>query len=95
MVRNLFVLSLLSAVLVGCMGPEKGPSPVTDGAGDANLVPAAGPDPRGRSGRRARSGPGREEGPDEVEGQAAPQQQQQQVSRKAYINDTSVTKVST
>ena len=42
MVRNLFVLSLLSAVLVGCMGPEKGPSPVTDGAGDANLVPATG-----------------------------------------------------
>ncbi len=42
MVRNLFVLSLLSAVLVGCMGPEKGPSPVTDGAGDANLVPAGG-----------------------------------------------------
>jgi hypothetical protein len=42
MVRNLFVLSLLSAILVGCMGPEKGPSPVTDGAGDANLVPAAG-----------------------------------------------------
>ena len=42
MVRNLFVLSLLSAVLVGCMGPEKGPSPVPDGAGDANLVPAAG-----------------------------------------------------
>ncbi len=42
MVRNLFVLSLLSAVLVGCMGPEKGPSPVTDGAGDANLVPASG-----------------------------------------------------
>ena len=42
MVRNLFVLSLLFAVLVGCMGPEKGPSPVTDGAGDANLVPAAG-----------------------------------------------------
>jgi len=42
MVRNLFVLSLLSVVLVGCMGPEKGPSPVTDGAGDANLVPAAG-----------------------------------------------------
>ncbi len=42
MVRNLFVLSLLSAVFVGCMGPEKGPSPVTDGAGDANLVPAAG-----------------------------------------------------
>jgi len=40
MVRNLFVLSLLSAVVVGCMGPEKGPSPVTDGAGEANLVPA-------------------------------------------------------
>jgi hypothetical protein len=42
MVRNLFVLSLLSISIVGCMGPEKGPSPVTDGAGDANLVPAAG-----------------------------------------------------
>ncbi len=42
MVRNLFVLSLLSIAIVGCMGPEKGPSPVTDGAGDANLVPAAG-----------------------------------------------------
>lgn len=42
MVRNLFVLSLLSTAIVGCMGPEKGPSPVTDGAGDANLVPAAG-----------------------------------------------------
>ena len=42
MARNLFVLSLLSFVIVGCMGPEKGPSPVTDGAGDANLVPAAG-----------------------------------------------------
>lgn len=41
MVRNLFVLSLLSTAFVGCMGPEKGPSPVTDGAGDANLVPAA------------------------------------------------------
>ena len=32
MVRNLFVLSLLSFAIVGCMGPEKGPSPVTDGA---------------------------------------------------------------
>ena len=42
MARNLFVLSLLSFAIVGCMGPEKGPSPVTDGAGDANLVPAAG-----------------------------------------------------
>jgi len=41
MVRNLFVLSLLSFAVVGCMGPKKGPSPVTDGAGDANLVPAA------------------------------------------------------
>jgi len=40
MVRNLFVLSLLSFALVGCLGPQKGPSPVTDGAGDANLVPA-------------------------------------------------------
>ena len=40
MVRNLFVLSLLSAVLVGCMGPEKGPSPVTDGAA-SDLVPVA------------------------------------------------------
>jgi hypothetical protein len=40
MVRNLFVLSLLSFAIVGCMGPKKGPSPVTDGAGDANLVPA-------------------------------------------------------
>ncbi len=42
MVRNLFVLSLLSAVLVGCMGPKKGPSPVTDGptgAAPAVLVP--------------------------------------------------------
>ena len=41
MVRNLFVLSLLSFAVVGCMGPKKGPSPVTDGAGDANLVPVA------------------------------------------------------
>jgi hypothetical protein len=41
MVRNLFVLSLLSFAVVGCMGPKKGPSPVTDGAGDANLVPTA------------------------------------------------------
>jgi hypothetical protein len=39
MVRNLFVLSLLSFALVGCMGPEKGPSPVTDGAGAGDLVP--------------------------------------------------------
>jgi hypothetical protein len=43
MVRNLFVLSLLSFALVGCMGPEKGPSPVTDGAA-SDLVPfSAGP----------------------------------------------------
>ena len=41
MVRNLFVLSLLSFGFVGCMGPEKGPSPVTDGAGTGDLVPAA------------------------------------------------------
>ena len=39
MVRNLFVLSLLSFAVVGCMGPEKGPSPVTDGA-TSDLVPA-------------------------------------------------------
>jgi len=32
MARNLFVLSALSFVLVGCFGPEKAPSPVTDGA---------------------------------------------------------------
>jgi len=43
MVRNLFVLSLLSFVVVGCMGPAKGPSPVTDGAA-SDLVPfSAGP----------------------------------------------------
>ncbi len=43
MVRNLFVLSLLSFALVGCMGPAKGPSPVTDGAA-SDLVPfSAGP----------------------------------------------------
>lgn len=40
MVRNLFVLSLLSFAVVGCMGPKKGPSPVTDGAGSGDLVPA-------------------------------------------------------
>ncbi len=39
MVRNLFVLSLLSFAVVGCMGPKKGPSPVTDGAGSGDLVP--------------------------------------------------------
>jgi hypothetical protein len=39
MVRNLFVLSLLSFAVVGCMGPKKGPSPVTDGAGAGDLVP--------------------------------------------------------
>jgi hypothetical protein len=32
MARNLFVLSALSLVLVGCFGPDKAPSPVTDGA---------------------------------------------------------------
>ena len=43
MVRNLFVLSLLSFAIVGCMGPAKGPSPVTDGAA-SDLVPfSAGP----------------------------------------------------
>lgn len=40
MVRNLFVLSLLSFAVVGCMGPQKGPSPVTDGA-PAELAPVA------------------------------------------------------
>ncbi len=40
MVRNLFVLSLLSFAVVGCMGPAKGPSPVTDGAA-ADLAPIA------------------------------------------------------
>ena len=40
MVRNLFVLSLLSFAVVGCMGPAKGPSPVTDGAA-SDLVPAS------------------------------------------------------
>jgi hypothetical protein len=42
MVRNLFVLSLLSFAVVGCMGPKKGPSPVTDGGLDTSVVPAAG-----------------------------------------------------
>jgi len=32
MARKLFVLSALSLAFVGCMGPKKGPSPVTDGA---------------------------------------------------------------
>ncbi|MSS99545.1 MAG: hypothetical protein EXS26_03680 [Opitutales bacterium] len=41
MVRNLFVLSLLSLAIAGCMGPERGPSPVTDGAGSGDLVPTA------------------------------------------------------
>jgi hypothetical protein len=40
MVRNLFVLSLLSFAVVGCMGPAKGPSPVTDGAA-TDLAPIA------------------------------------------------------
>ena len=31
MARNLFVLSLLSLSVVGCVGPKKAPSPVTDG----------------------------------------------------------------
>lgn len=44
MVRNLFVLSLLSFAIVGCMGPEKGPSPVTDGAA-SDLVPFSGGGP--------------------------------------------------
>lgn len=32
MARNLFVLSALSLTLVGCFGPDKAPSPVSDGA---------------------------------------------------------------
>jgi hypothetical protein len=40
MVRNLFVLSLLSFAVVGCMGPAKGPSPVTDGVA-TDLAPIA------------------------------------------------------
>lgn len=35
MARNLFVLSALSLVLVGCFGPDKAPSPVTDGGAPA------------------------------------------------------------
>jgi hypothetical protein len=31
MARNLFVLSALSLSLVGCFGPDKAPSPVSDG----------------------------------------------------------------
>ena len=38
MARNLFVLSALSFAFVGCMGPTKGPSPVTDGP--ASVAPA-------------------------------------------------------
>jgi hypothetical protein len=38
MARNLFVLSALSFAFVGCMGPTKGPSPVTDGP--ASVSPA-------------------------------------------------------
>ena len=50
MARNLFVLSALSLVLVGCFGPDKAPSPVTDGGAPAivtgpavvdNLTPVA------------------------------------------------------
>lgn len=48
MARNLFVLSALSLVLVGCFGPDKAPSPVTDGGAPAftggstvDLVPVA------------------------------------------------------
>ncbi len=39
MARNLFALSLLSIVLVGCFGPEKAPSPVTDGGAAFNPAP--------------------------------------------------------
>jgi len=40
MARNLFVLSALSLVLVGCFGPEKAPSPVTDGGAPVFTGPA-------------------------------------------------------
>ena len=42
MARKLFVFSALSLAFVGCMGPKKGPSPVTDGpaaVSPAILVP--------------------------------------------------------
>ena len=42
MARNLFILPALALAFVGCMGPKKGPSPVTDGpaaAAPATLVP--------------------------------------------------------
>jgi hypothetical protein len=45
MVRNLFVLSLLSFSVVGCMGPQKGPSAVSDGGIDNSIVPAGGVTP--------------------------------------------------
>ena len=38
MARKLFVISALSLAFVGCMGPTKGPSPVTDGP--ASVAPA-------------------------------------------------------
>lgn len=38
MARKLFVFSALSFAFVGCMGPKKGPSPVTDGP--AAVAPA-------------------------------------------------------
>ena len=45
MVRNLFVLSLLSFSVVGCMGPQKGPSAVSDGGIDKSIVPTGGVTP--------------------------------------------------
>jgi hypothetical protein len=42
MVRNLIVSSVLAIALTSCMGPKKGPSPVTDGGFDGNTLPAAG-----------------------------------------------------
>jgi hypothetical protein len=38
MARKLFVFSALSLAFIGCMGPKKGPSPVTDGP--ATVSPA-------------------------------------------------------
>ncbi len=45
MVRNLFVLSLLSFSVVGCMGPQKGPSAVSDGGIDNSIVTTGGVTP--------------------------------------------------
>ena len=43
MARKLFALSVLTFTLIGCSGPEKGPSPVTDGGLTAFGAPAFDP----------------------------------------------------